>query len=49
MIISKGNSLGKGMFGTNRGISEKIHLILYKKIRVLRQRLLLSECRPSLS
>ena len=31
MLISKGNSLDRGMLGKNRDILAKIHLIFYKK------------------
>ena len=50
MLISKVNYLERGMLGKNIGVLAKIHLIFHKKtISFLRQRLLLSEYRPSLS
>ena len=51
MLISKGNSLEKGMLGTNRGILAKIHLIFYKNKLVCYangQCFFLSECRLNL-
>ena len=49
LVNSEINSLERVMLATNRGILAKIHLIFSKKINLLRQRLLLSEDRPSSS
>ena len=46
MLISKGNSLVRGILGMSRGIFTKSVFILYKKNSLLCQCLLLSECRP---
>ena len=46
MLISKGNSLVRGILGMTIGIFTKSVFILYKKNSLLCQCLLLSECRP---
>ena len=49
MLILKDNSTEREMLGTNKGVLAKANLIIYKKISLQRQLLLLSECEPSLS